>query len=247
MRRMRARSNGDYFEYRYDSSVAALYTLVGVGQLTVNIGLIQLGAGAMIEGITDGAIHRNVAIVAMTIMFMLYGIAGGLAAAIVTDFVQGILTVVLSFILLPFALDAVGGFAGLHREIADESMFSLVAPGEINGFWIFILGINSLIGILTHPPIMAVSSPGRTAMAGRFSLPAAPPVHPCRATRCPPGRPHPVGKVDFFAHIVVMRRFSPLHSVEGEGGRRPEGGGFGRGIPNPSPSPFGCKKSPGEG
>jgi len=109
MRRMRCLTTGDFFEYRYDSSVSALYTLVGVGQLTVNIGVIQLGAGSMIEGLTEGAVTRQQAIVAMTVMFVIYGIAGGLAAAIVTDFIQGILTVILSFILLPFALDAVGG------------------------------------------------------------------------------------------------------------------------------------------
>jgi len=170
MRRMRALTTGDYFEHRYDGSVAALYTLVGVGQLTVNIGIIQLGAGSMIEGITGGAIDRNVAIVAMTFMFVLYGIAGGLAAAIVTDFIQGILTVILSFILLPFALDAVGGFAGLHTSIEDDSMFSLVAPGEINLFWIFILGLNSLIGIVTQPHIMGVCAAGRTEMDGRVGF-----------------------------------------------------------------------------
>ena len=170
MRRMRALTTGDYFEHRYDGSVAALYTLVGVGQLTVNIGVIQLGAGSMIEGITDGAISRNVAIVGMTLMFVVYGIAGGLAAAIVTDFIQGILTIILSFILLPFALKAVGGFSGLHSEIADESMFSLVAPGEINLFWIFVLGLNSLIGIVTQPHIMGVCAAGRTEMDGRVGF-----------------------------------------------------------------------------
>ena len=170
MRRMRALTTGDYFEHRYDSSVAVLYTLVGVVQLTVNIGVIQLGAGSMIEGITGGAVPRNVAIVGMTVMFLIYGVAGGLAAAIVTDFIQGILTVVLSFILLPFALNAVGGFSGLHETITDDTMFSLVAPGEINGFWIVVLGLNSLIGIVTQPHIMGVCAAGRTEMDGRVGF-----------------------------------------------------------------------------
>ncbi|MCH8204959.1 MAG: sodium:solute symporter family protein [Candidatus Hydrogenedentes bacterium] len=170
MRRMRALTTGDYFEHRYDGSVAALYSVVGIAQLTVNIGIIQLGAGSMIEGITGGAIDRNVAIVGMTVMFLAYGIAGGLAAAIVTDFIQGILTIILSFILLPFALDAVGGFTGLHTEIQDDSMFSLVAPGEINGFWIFMLGLNALIGIVTQPHIMGVCAAGRTEMDGRVGF-----------------------------------------------------------------------------
>lgn len=174
MRRMRAITTGDYFEYRYDGSVAGLYTLVGVIQLTVNIGVIQLGAGSMIEGITGGAVSRQAAIIAMTVMFVIYGVAGGLAAAIVTDFIQGILTVILSFILLPFALDAVGGFAGLHQAIEQEypqrAMFSLVAPGEINLFWVVMLGLNALIGIVTQPHIMGVCAAGRTEMDGRVGF-----------------------------------------------------------------------------
>ncbi len=170
MRRMRCLTTGDYFEYRYDGSVAGLYTVVGILQLTVNIGVIQLGAGSMIEGISGGRIPREAAILAMTLMFVTYGVAGGLAAAIVTDFFQGVLTIVLSFILLPFALDAVGGFAGLHETIDDERMFSLVAPGEINLFWIVMLGLNSLIGIVTQPHIMGVCAAGRTEMDGRVGF-----------------------------------------------------------------------------
>ena len=46
---------------------------------------------------------------AMTVMFVIYGVAGGLSAAVVTDLIQGLLTIVLSFLILPFALAAVGG------------------------------------------------------------------------------------------------------------------------------------------
>jgi len=170
MRRMRCLTMGDYFQARYDGSVSILYTVVGITQLTINIGIIQLGAGSMIEGISGGEIHRNWAILAMTVMFVVYGVAGGLAAAIVTDFIQGILTVILSFILIPFALKAVGGFSGLHEGIQDESMFSLVAPGEINLFWIFMLGLNSLIGIVTQPHILGVCAAGKTEMDGRVGF-----------------------------------------------------------------------------
>lgn len=169
-RRMRALTTGDYFDLRYDSSMGGLYTLVGVFQLTVNIGIIQLGAGSMVEAITGGAISRNFSILIMTIMFVTYGMAGGLGAAIITDFIQGILTVILSFILLPFALNAVGGFVGLHEGITNPNMFSLVAPGEINGFYITMLCASALVGIATQPHIMGVCAAGRTEMDGRVGF-----------------------------------------------------------------------------
>ena len=95
-------------------------------------------------------------------------LAGGLAAAIITDFVQGIMTIVFSFILLPFALEAVGGMAGLRQAISDPQMFSLVAPAEIGFFYIAIIALNALIGIVTQPHTMGNCAAGRTESDGRF-------------------------------------------------------------------------------
>ena len=112
----------------------------------------------------------------MTVLFVVYGIAGGLAAAIATDFVQGVLSILLSFLLLPFALEAVGGFAGIHQfmresgTINESAMFSLVAPGEINGFHIFMFAINALVGIVTQPHTMGTCGAGRTELDGRVGF-----------------------------------------------------------------------------
>jgi SSS family transporter len=171
-RRMRAITTGDFFEYRYDHTVSSLYTFVGVGQLTLNIGILLLGAGSTIEAVSAGAISTEAAIFIMTVLFVTYGIAGGLAAAIVTDFIQGILTVILSFILLPFAWRAVGGMAGLRAGIDDPHMFSLVAPGEINALHILMLSLSAVIGIVTQPHIMGVCAGGRTEMDGRVGFAA---------------------------------------------------------------------------
>ena len=169
-RRMRALTTGDFFEYRYGGYTDALYTIVGALQLTVNIGVMLKGSGAVIEAISDGHIPQGFAIPLMTLLFVIYGIAGGLGAAIVTDFVQGILTVLLSFMLLPFALEAVGGFTGLHESITDSAMFSLVAPGEINIWHIVLFATNALVGIVTQPHIMGVCAAGRNEMDGRVGF-----------------------------------------------------------------------------
>jgi SSS family transporter len=171
-RRMRAITTGDFFEYRYSAPTAGLYTVVGGLQLIVNIGTMLLGSGAVISAISGGAIPPSVSIPVMTVLFVTYGIAGGLAAAVVTDLIQGVLTVVLSFLLLPFCMSAVGGMAGLHESINDPAMLSLVAPGEINGFHIFILALNALVGIVTQPHIMGVCAAGKNEMDGRVGFAA---------------------------------------------------------------------------
>ena len=169
-RRMRAVTTGDFFQYRYGGYTDALYGIVGPLQLIVNVGVMLVGSGAVIEAISGGAINRYAAILVMTVLFVIYGVAGGLAAAIVTDFIQGILTVLLSFMLLPFALQAVGGFSGLHQHITDPKMFSLVDPGEINLFHIVIFAVNALVGIVVQPHIMGVCAGGRNEMDGRVGF-----------------------------------------------------------------------------
>ena len=169
-RRMRALTTGDYFELRYSPSVAALFAGVAVLQLIVNIGTMLKGAGAMITAVSSGAIGEFPAIATITVLFTLYGIAGGLSAAIITDFVQGILTVVLSFLILPFALQAVGGLGGLRDTIGDPQMFALVATGEITVFYIAVVALNGLIGNATQPHTMGVCAAGRTEMDGRVGF-----------------------------------------------------------------------------
>ena len=170
MRRMRCLTTGDYYAQRYDGSVEALYSLVGVLALTFNMGVLLRGGAVMVEAISGGAIEQTYCIVGMTVLFLVYGMAGGLTAAIITDFIQGILTVILSFMLLPVALKAVGGMTGLRESIADESMFTIVSPGEITGFYIFMLCSSALIGIVTQPHIMGVCAAGKTEYDGRFGF-----------------------------------------------------------------------------
>jgi len=169
-RRMRAVTTGDYFEIRYGRSVSGLYAVMGILQLLVAIGVMLKGSGAMVEAVTDGAINSEFAIVAMTVIFLIYGIAGGLSAAIATNCVQGLLTVVLSFIILPFALAKVGWMSGLREAIADPAMLSLVAPHEITFFFIAIIAFNGLVGWVTMPETMANCAAGKTEMEGRMGV-----------------------------------------------------------------------------
>ena len=169
-RRMRAVTTGDYFEVRYGRSVSGLYAAMGILPLLVAIGVMLKGSGAMVKAVSGGAISSNLAIIAMTVMFVIYGVAGGLAAAIATNFVQGLLTVVLSFLILPFALAKVGGMSGLRDSISDADMLSLVSPGEITLFYIIIIAFNALVGWVTMPETMANCAAGKTEMEGRMGV-----------------------------------------------------------------------------
>jgi Na+/proline symporter len=169
-RRFRAITTADVYELRYDRSVAVLFAIVGMANMCIKIGLMLKGAGALADAGTGGLIEADVAIVAVTVMFVVYGAAGGLGAAIVTDYIQGILTIAFSFMLLPFILWEVGGMAGVRETISDEAMLSLVAPGKISLFFVVMMSLQALVGIVAQPFIMGVCAAGKTEWEGRVGI-----------------------------------------------------------------------------
>ena len=170
MRRFRAITTADVFEARYDRTLAMLFAFIGSLNLMISIGVMLKGAGAVIDATTGGLIPADLAIFMMTIIFVIYGIAGGLQAAIITDFIQGVLTIILSFILLPLILNAVGGLSGMRETIANPAMFSLVAPEGIGVFYILVISFNALVGIVTQPHTMGNCAAGKTEFEGQIGF-----------------------------------------------------------------------------
>ena len=169
-RRFRATTTADVYALRFGSSVAVLFSIVGILGLAVKIGLLLKGAGALVEAGTQGAVNASFAVPVVALLFVIYGMVGGLGAAIVTDYIQGILTVVFSFMLLPWTLSAVGGLSGVRDSMQDPAMLSMVAPEGVTPFFITTFAALSLAGIVAQPFIMGVCGAGRTEMDGRFGF-----------------------------------------------------------------------------
>jgi len=170
MRRFRATTTADVLSLRFSPSVAMLFALVGILNMTVKIGVLLKGSGALVEAGTGGSINGKLAMALVTLIFVIYGTAGGLGTVIVVDFFQGILTVLFSVMLLPFVMHAVGGLEGIRHAVPRASMMSLVAPGEIGLFYVVMLSLQSLVGIIGQPFVMGVCGAGRTEMDGRFGF-----------------------------------------------------------------------------
>ena len=172
LRRLRVVTTADYFSKRYNRSVATLYAIMAIVILMLNIGTMLLGSSRVIEAVSGGNISFPVAVLGMTALFLIYGIAGGLVAAFLTDFLQGILTIVLSFIILPYAISAVGGFSGLHDKLSGvtNDMFSLIAPGEITVFFIFVTVINAMLGWALQPQAILMAAACKTEMESRIGV-----------------------------------------------------------------------------
>ncbi|MFQ5731803.1 MAG: sodium:solute symporter [Planctomycetaceae bacterium] len=120
------------------------------------------------------------AVLAMTVMFVIYGMAGGLEAAILTDFIQGILTIAFSFLLLPFVFRMIDGFGSLHEHAGiKDGMLNLVADAQtaaglgkepLTLLYVFMLSLTALAGIVVQPHIMGVCGAGKIEFEGRFGF-----------------------------------------------------------------------------
>lgn len=165
-RRLRYVTMADFFQERYGPTLAILYTGMGIVYFCMDIGIMLKGTGVTIEGLTGGALLEEPTIMVATVMFVIYGLAGGLVAAVITDMIQGVLILVMSFLLIPFAIGAAGGMGALHAGLP-EHMFSLVAPHEVTLFFIIMIVINGLVGVVVQPHHMAIGGSGKTEIACR--------------------------------------------------------------------------------
>ncbi len=166
-RRLRYVTMADFFKERYGNAMAVFYTLVGLVFFAMNIGVMLKGTGVTIQGLTGGAIPEGPVILIATAIFMIYGLAGGLIAAVFTDAIQAVLILVLSFLLIPFAIIKADGYGAIRAGLPD-SMFSLVAPEEITLFFIVMIVINGLVGVVVQPHHMAIGGSGKTELASRM-------------------------------------------------------------------------------
>ena len=165
-RRARYVTTADFFKARFGVKMAFLYAIMGILTFTVNIGTMLKGTGAIAAAM---GIPEGLAVIGMTVVFVGYGLAGGLIATVVTESVQGLLIIVMSMLLIPFGLAKIGGFTALH-SIVSADKFNLHAPAEMTISWIIMGTVMSLIGIVSQPHTMEVCSTGKTEWEGRVGF-----------------------------------------------------------------------------
>jgi Na+/proline symporter len=166
-RRLRVLTTAEFFELRYGRSYSVIYAVFCLYLLALWQGIAIKGTSVTVSAITG--LPEGWIAITVGVIFMAYGIAGGLIAAAVTDFVQGFFIVFLSFLVLPFGLAKVGGFAGLHR-VLDPKFFAIFSPagGELTPFNVTMLVVSGLAGIIAQPHMMAVASTGKTELNCRI-------------------------------------------------------------------------------
>ena len=170
-RRLRRTTMADVIEDRYGVWIGALYTVFALIFFTINMGSLLKGAGKVISQAVGGHVGVNHIVVAMTIVFIAYSFLGGLVSSAWTDFIQGFLIILLSFMLIPLGWGVVGGMGGMKASL-QAYKFTLAAPQGISVWFIFMLTINGLVGIMAQPHQLAAVGTGRDERSCRIGMAA---------------------------------------------------------------------------
>jgi len=168
-RRVRRTTMAEVFEDRYGRFMGTIYIVFAVCFFIINIGTLLKGAGKVLSQATGATTGVNEIVVVMTMLFVLYSFVGGLMASARTDVLQGLLIIVLSFMLIPLGWEVVGGLSGMKAALP-ASRFSLSTPSGIGPWVILMLTINGLVGIMAQPHMLAAVGTGRDERTCRVGM-----------------------------------------------------------------------------
>jgi SSS family solute:Na+ symporter len=176
-RRMRHLTLGDWFVERYESKqLGAAYSIFGVLFFMIYGSMFftaiattaepMIGETVSIMGSNVGL--KYVLIPTVGVVVLLYGMAGGLAAAYYTDLVQGICIIALSIMLIPIGLNALsssdklnpaGDMSGtevMHDQLP-ESFFEILGSNaaEFSLYYLIAIVFANLAGVVVQPHFIA--------------------------------------------------------------------------------------------
>jgi len=170
-RRARVLTTADFFERRYGAGFMTFYAAFAMYICVSYTSVMLYGSARLIEALTDGAIPWTWAILITAAVSFLYGIMGGLVAAVWNDLFQGVLTIVMSLLIPPFFWSRIGGIEGFRAALPDpHEAFRLMLQQDMTLFWIVMMSINSLVSMVAQPHIMANAAAARSEMDSRVGF-----------------------------------------------------------------------------
>lgn len=167
-RRSERTTIGEIMEDRYGKAMGVVYFIFAILFFVFSMGSMLQGAAKIIAVASGGLISANGVVITMTLAFIIYSFAGGLVAAAYTDFIQSLLIIVLSVLLIPLGLKEVGGFTGLKASLPENFFYLYDESVGMDFFTISMLTVNGILGITSQPHMLSMYATGRTERAGRI-------------------------------------------------------------------------------
>ena len=168
-RRVRRTTTAEMVEDRYGAGMSGLYALFAFAFLIIVTASILKGTAKVLNQMLGADLGVNSIVLGLAFIFVLYSFVGGLVASAWSNFVQGFLLILLSFMLIPLGWGAVGGLAGMKQTLPLHNFF-LATPKEVGPWFIVMLTLNGLIGIMAQPHVLAAVGTGKDEYACRVGF-----------------------------------------------------------------------------
>jgi Na+/proline symporter len=170
-RRARVLTTADFFELRFGREFTLLYSLFALFYGLITTSVMLYATSRLLEALMNHAIAWQWIVLIIATVSFFYGVAGGLIAAVWNDFIQGILTIVMSLLIIPFFWSQVGGLDGFQARLADpQETFRLVLSKDMTFYWIMMMTIAMLASMVTQPHIMSNAASSKTEMDSRVGF-----------------------------------------------------------------------------
>lgn len=170
IRRLRIVTMADIVRMRFGSTMNYMFKVVALLTAPISMAFGLKSAGVVLEVMTGGAVDGSAALWWIAVPTLVYTLMGGVIAAYTTDIWQGLLIVVLSFLLIPFAIHKAGSVQELDAAVANEfsSLFAGV-NADFGFWWIFWFAIGCMFSaVLSSVGGAAAAATERTARMGVF-------------------------------------------------------------------------------
>jgi len=161
-RRARVYNIAEFFEMRYGTSAAALYSILACAVSILFMGIILLAVGKILVGVTS--LPLQVCIWTIVLIVGAYVFSGGMMSALLTDLLQGVMCIlILGFVMLPFVWRDAGGLESLKALPVETWDFTSEGMPLLS---VVALNISAIIGGIAGPwmlPWIAISKDERAA------------------------------------------------------------------------------------
>ena len=159
-RRFRRTTAAEVMEDRYGVSMGVLFVVYAFLFFIIALGSVLKGGAKILSEVMAGRLSVNEAVMGLAVVFVLYSFTGGLVASTWSNSIQGLLVIVLSVMLIPLGWNLVGGIGGMKQTLP-HYFFSMSTPQEIGPWFIAMLTLNGLIGVMAQPHMIAAVGTGK--------------------------------------------------------------------------------------
>jgi len=131
---------------------------------------------------TFSQINQNMLMWFIVIIVMAYAITGGLEAAFLTDTIQGIFIIILSLLLIPFALLKINSihngdglfdaFHIIHQQLPESAFEIFGSPSAIDFTWYYILALAVMgtLNVVIQPNSLVANGSAKNEYAARLGF-----------------------------------------------------------------------------